>query len=66
MSTSITITTVICYTCQQPTPQHDAWLVRLMVPSGIYRDGKEIWRMTGESAHVCSGCYFQEAGEEKE
>jgi hypothetical protein len=61
----VTPSVVPCYTCKQPVPQCDAWPVNLIVPSGRFKNGKQVWRATGEKVHLCDSC-FQAEGDETE
>lgn len=52
--------TVTCHHCQQPTPQADAQPFGLLVPSGIFEHGKELWRATNQTIYECGACWLKE------
>jgi hypothetical protein len=60
--TETTTTTIVtCWSCKQPVQQSEALEIRVVEPTGRYRNGKEVLRVTGEVVHECDGCwdYFQ-------
>ena len=53
----MTTTITTCYTCQRPTVERDAQPIRLLVPSGRYRNGVELPRISRETVYECDSCF---------
>jgi hypothetical protein len=53
-------TTIECHVCHQPTPQSEAQPFGLLVPSGIFENGRPVWRATDQTIYECRTCWFKE------
>lgn len=62
-TTNVTSSVVTCHTCKQPIQQAEANLIGLLAPTGIYRNGREILRVTGETMYKCDTCFLAETQE---
>jgi hypothetical protein len=56
----LTSTTIECYTCHQPTTEHDAQPIHLLLPTGRHRNGVELLKAS-QHVYECGSCFTASA-----
>jgi hypothetical protein len=54
---NVTPSVVTCNACKQLVKQSDAWSIGLLAPTGKFRNGREVMRVTGETIYQCDDCF---------